>query len=187
MHLEMRSSTTFQVRIYGNEERKCMYGVDWVSNVSLFGDQRYFCTIGKYFPWWKQKCLEIVFQTFFSATKDISNLFTLFYIMILVFVRSLHSQPVRQWGLWWIEMGLDTLTQEDGRSWFFWLNLNGFMHSPLLFFTQLFPDKNPPWQFERTSNITKLVNEGRNWEVEIWLRLLWPSFNLNQSLRYGNP
>ena len=98
MHLEMGSSTTFQVRIYGNEERKCMYGVDWVSNVSLFGDQRYFCTIGKYFPWWKQKCLEIVFQTFFSATKDISNLFTLFYIMILVFVRSLHSQPVRQSG-----------------------------------------------------------------------------------------
>ena len=47
--------------------------------------------------------------------------------------------------------------------------------SPLLFFTQLFPDKNPPWQFERTSNITKLVNEGRNWEVEIWLRFLWPS------------
>ena len=123
----------------------------------------------------------------FSATKDISNLFTLFYIMVLVFVRSLHSQPVSQWGLWWIEMGLDTLTQEDGRSWFFWLNLNGFMHSPLLFFTQLFPDKNPPWQFERTGNITKLVNEGRNWEVEIWLRLLWPSFNLNQSLRYGNP
>ena len=95
----MGSSTTFQERIYGNEERKCMYGVDWVSNVSLFGDQRYFCTIGKYFPWWKQKCLEIVFQTFFSATKDISNLFTLFYIMILVFVRSLHSQPVRQVGL----------------------------------------------------------------------------------------
>ena len=94
----MGSSTTFQVRIYGNEERKCMYGVDWVSNVSLFGDQRYFCTIGKYFPWWKQKCLEIVFQTFFAATKDISNLFTLFYIMILVFVRSLHSQPVRQSG-----------------------------------------------------------------------------------------
>ena len=58
---------------------------------------------------------------------------------------------------------------------------------PLLFFTELFPDKNPPWQFERTSNITKLVNEGRNWEVEIWLRFLWPSFNLNQSLRYGNP
>ena len=95
MHLEMGSSTTFQVRIHGNEERKCMYRVDWVWNVSLFGDQRYFCTIGKYFPWWKQKCLEIVFQTFFSATKDISNLFTLFYIMILVFVRSLHSQPVR--------------------------------------------------------------------------------------------
>ena len=92
-----------------------------------------------------------------------------------------------EWGLWWIEMGLDTLTQEDGRSWFFLLNLNGFMHSPLLFFTQLFQDKNPPWQFERTSNITKLVNEGRNWEVEIWLRFLWPSFNLNQSLRYGNP
>ena len=59
--------------------------------------------------------------------------------------------------------------------------------TPLLFFIQLFPDKNTTWQFERTSNITKLVNEGRNWEVEIWLRLLWPSFNLNQSLRYGNP
>ena len=59
--------------------------------------------------------------------------------------------------------------------------------TPLLFFIQLFPDKNTTWQFERTSNITKLVNEGRNWEVEIWLRFLWPSFNLIQSLRYGNP
>ena len=183
----MESSTTFQVRIYGNEERKCMYGVDWVSNVSLFGDQRYFCTIGKYFPWWKQKCLEIVFQTFFSATKDIFNLFTLFYIMILVFVRSLHSQPVRQWGLWWIEMGLDTLTQEDGRSWFFWLNLNGFMHSSTPFLHSTISRQKSSltvWKDEQFHQIGKWGKKLRSWNM---IKVSLAQFNLNQSLRYGNP
>ena len=171
----------------GNEERKCMYGVDWVSNVSLFGDQRYFCTIGKYFPWWKQKCLEIVFQTFFSATKDISNLFTLFYIMILVFVRSLHSQPVRQVGL---VMDWDGFGHSDtGRrkvliflTQFEWIYA---LSTPLLHST-ISRQKSSltVWKDEQYHQIGKWGKKLRSWNM---IKVSLAQFNLNQSLRYGNP
>ena len=100
----------------------------------------------------------MVFQTFLGATKgifanefpffhtdlshffhtDLSHFFTL---MMMIFAGSLQSG---QWSLWWIKMGLDTLTLEDGRSWFLGgaFNLNRIMFPSTKESPNIFTQKN---------------------------------------------